>query len=74
MNALTELGKNKYGEAAFEAYRSKQNGLTFDNRPIPQWADLPENIKVAWGEAANAVYANIADDLDCTIQRIFVKP
>jgi len=44
-----------YGQIAFEAYKEKRNSKAYDNTPIPNWADLKEEIKFAWNIAANEV-------------------
>lgn len=43
------------GQIAFEAYCESVGGVTYDNKPIPQWAELSERIKAAWEAGANAV-------------------
>lgn len=43
------------GFVAFNAYRKSMLGRTYDNKPIPQWTDLPDNVRQGWGEACNAV-------------------
>lgn len=43
------------GQIAFEAYRQSVGGRTYDDKPIPAWAELSESIRLAWDTAANAV-------------------
>lgn len=43
------------GEVAFTAYRASVGGVTYDGKPIPQWAELSPPIRLAWDVAANAV-------------------
>lgn len=43
-----------YGEIAFNAYCATVQNKTYDNKPIPDWDDLKEEIKQAWCNAANA--------------------
>lgn len=43
------------GQIAFEAYCGSVGNKTYDNKPIPKWGDLPEQIKQAWEDAAKAV-------------------
>ena len=42
------------GEAAFNAYRANVDGKTYDDKPIPAWAELSEHIRQAWEAAAKA--------------------
>lgn len=42
-----------YGQIAFEAYCDSVGNKTYDNKPIPKWEDLTEQIKQAWNNAAN---------------------
>ena len=44
-----------YGQIAFEAYKEKRNSKAYDSTPIPNWADLKEEIKEAWNYAARQV-------------------
>ena len=43
------------GKMAFSNYVSAKNGVAYDNKPIPQWDDLPEDVRVAWMVAALSV-------------------
>lgn len=49
------LPANGLGEVAFAAYRASVGGVTYDGKPIPQWAELSPTIRLAWDVAANAV-------------------
>lgn len=49
MEKIMELGR-----IAFEAYVSAVNGVTYDNKPIPKWDDLPDHVKKGWGAAGLA--------------------
>jgi len=43
------------GQVGFEAYNESKGGLTYDNKPIPPWAELPADVKAAWEAAAGAI-------------------
>lgn len=43
------------GQVAFDAYKLTVNKLTHDGKPIPNWNELGENIRVGWRAAADAV-------------------
>lgn len=43
------------GQIAFEAYSKAKRGKTYDDKPIPHWDDLNEDVREAWGAAAQAV-------------------
>lgn len=47
------------GQVAFEAYREKVGGQTYDGKPIPLWGELSERIRQAWEVAAGAVAEEI---------------
>jgi hypothetical protein len=44
----------RYGRAAFEAYKAKVGGKTYDKKDIPNWDSLGDPIRHAWMEAAHA--------------------
>ena len=43
------------GQIAFEAYRARVGGKTYDNKPIPDWLDVNDNVRAGWIAAATAV-------------------
>lgn len=43
------------GQIGYEAYAKKTGGKTYDGRDMPQFFDLPQNIRDAWEAAANAI-------------------
>lgn len=43
------------GKAGYEAYAKSTGGKTFDGREMPKWEDLPQRIRDAWTQAANAI-------------------
>lgn len=46
----------EYGKYAYNGYKIIAEGKSLiDGKPLPEWDDLPENIKVAWLGAALAV-------------------
>ncbi|OWL96546.1 hypothetical protein CBQ26_09215 [Deinococcus indicus] len=36
------------GYINYSAYRSRLGGLTWDGRPMPEWTDLPQNVRDGW--------------------------
>lgn len=44
----------KLGRVAFEAYNERRGGKNHEGKPTPPWAELPEEIREAWAEAATA--------------------
>lgn len=44
------------GRTAFDAYKQSKQGTTYDNKPIPEWKDLGDDVRTAWCEAAKAVF------------------
>ena len=42
-----------YGKTAFNAYKVKVGGVTFDGRSIPDWEDLTDVVRAGWTEAAH---------------------
>jgi hypothetical protein len=49
------MDPDKYGRIAFEAYKKSKEGTTYDNKPIPEWGALGDEVRAAWIAAANAV-------------------
>jgi len=47
------MGMEQYGKAAFEAYKKKVGGKTYDNKDIPDWDNLGKTIQDAWMIAAH---------------------
>lgn len=43
------------GQIAFEAYSKAKQGKTYDDKPIPHWNDVSEDVRKAWDAAAQAV-------------------
>ncbi len=43
------------GQIAFEAYRERMRKRTYDNKPIPEWVELSDNVRAGWVAAAYAV-------------------
>lgn len=44
------------GKANFDAYRASKNGVTYDGKPIPEWADLTDDVRQGWRDGARAVF------------------
>lgn len=51
--------KRDLAQVAFDAYAKNKGGKTYDNKPIPKWEDVGEDVKRAWRAAAEAVKAEI---------------
>lgn len=47
-------------EVAYRAYGDRAEWKNHLGRPMPQWAELPENIRSYWGSAVSAVLADAA--------------
>jgi len=43
------------GKVAFDAYSASKGGVTYDNKPIPAWADVGPDVQKGWIVAARAV-------------------
>lgn len=46
---------NELGRAAFEAYTKHRRGIAADGSKIPDWKDIPEDMKNSWQKGAEAV-------------------
>jgi hypothetical protein len=58
MDELRErFGERIYdkGREAFGAYCFTVGGLTHDGKPIPEWEELTDKVRLAWVRAANTV-------------------
>lgn len=53
--ALTDAIMAKVGELAYDAYRNKAGGLTYDGKPMPLWADLGDAVQSRWNAAGHIV-------------------
>lgn len=42
-------------ERAYKAYADSTENKNFKGDPMPEWADLPQPIRNAWGAAAESV-------------------
>jgi hypothetical protein len=40
----------------FNAYREMAGGMTYDNKPIPEWINLSDSVRSFWMNGAWAVY------------------
>lgn len=49
-----------WGRSAYEGYRDRTGGKTWDLRPMPLWDELPVGVQDAWCEAALAVVSRVA--------------
>lgn len=55
---------NTLARTAYEAYATYTGGKTFDGRPMPTWAELPDRIKSAWQAASAAATGAKAPSFD----------
>lgn len=46
---------SELGRIAFEAYSKSVGGKTYDNKPIPAWDDLTDQVRAGWTTAAAEV-------------------
>jgi hypothetical protein len=61
--SANETMRSAIGRVAFNEYRTRVGGLSQrDSQPIPEWDELPESTKDAWGHAAMGVIARLHDD------------
>lgn len=51
------------GQIAFEAYRKAKWGKTHDDKIIPHWDVLGEDVREAWEAAALAVKDEVLDQV-----------
>lgn len=51
-------------EAAFNAYTEHAGGKTHDDKPIPAWADLGDDVRGHWVAGAAAVRARCKTEQD----------
>lgn len=56
--AMPEHGPMTVGKVAFEAYRERKMGSTYDGKPIPPWGEVGDAVRDAWEAAAAAVLAS----------------
>jgi hypothetical protein len=51
---MTELNETqlKLAQIGYEGYAEQTEGLTFDGRQMPSWAELPDRTRTAWAMAA----------------------
>ena len=51
------------GKVAFDAYNEDRGGVNYRGDKTPEWDELPEGIRHAWGVAAAAVQSRLIDFL-----------
>jgi hypothetical protein len=49
------VSEQVWGRTAYEAYAEVTSWKNWQGLPMPAWEDLPELIRRAWSEAAQAV-------------------
>lgn len=50
-----EMWRERAGKMAFGNYVVSKGGVTYDNKPIPRWDDLSDEVRTAWCVAALSV-------------------
>lgn len=45
----------RLGEIGYRGYADATGGVTWDNRPMPTWGELPPRIRDAWAAAARSI-------------------
>lgn len=48
-------------KAGYQAYGDKAEWKNYQGLPMPTWDDLPENIKIYWESAAEAIAQIISE-------------
>lgn len=52
-----------YGEAAYNGYKESIGGKSLiSGTELPEWPELPEEVKTAWNEAAESVILATEDE------------
>ena len=52
-----------YGEAAYNGYKESTGGKSLiSSDELPEWAELAEEVKTAWNEAAESVILATEDE------------
>lgn len=54
-------------ELAYRAYGQATNFKNFQGKAMPEWADLPESIQLAWFSAARAVHSRTRAKYEVTM-------
>lgn len=54
----------KLAQIGYEGYGDNRAWKTYDDRPMPQWEELPESIQDAWVAAFRAVSESFKSGLD----------
>jgi hypothetical protein len=57
------------GQIAYEVYGGVTGGLNYLGKPMPEWDDLPEQIRLAWGTTAQAA-ANAMQQIVSTANKL----
>jgi len=47
------------GQMAFEAYCEAKRGVTYDNKPIPEWTALSDDVRAGWEAAAQRIVNHV---------------
>lgn len=59
-NDLNELPWTEYAESGYQAYAASKGNTTYDNKPMPAWADLPVDVQTAWEASVRQTASNLA--------------
>lgn len=57
------MNNHQLGELAYNAYYEHANGRTWNNYPMPLWADLPPQVQQQWAVGAAAVRRSVLEDV-----------
>ena len=54
-----EINGKSLGEIAYNGYYERAGGRTWNNYPMPLWADLPMHVQQQWQAGAEAVAGQV---------------
>lgn len=57
-------------QTGYEAYGGKANWTAYNGAPMPQWDDLPEDIKDKWRVATLAIVARYGRMLESAVRAL----
>lgn len=61
------------GRLNFEAYVASKQGTTYDNKPIPAWADVGPAVQAGWIAGALAVKREVLRPLEARVLAAVLK-
>lgn len=67
---MNESALDTMASAMFNGYKESAKGLTYDSKPIPEWAELPESTRNHWRSAAKAAVNYMKGVTDSVIEEL----